>query len=180
MEMHSMTTASQRPVRRRTTAAALKLEILAFLAEALPEGWVCQPLAARDPGPGSARPGSARSGGRAAAADILIISPRGRCHFLFVHAPADRWWDGGPRSVPAEAFTPAEVQLARQLRAAGHRARAVWSARDLARALESWGCRPSRPPRFGESGRLQAPAGTTATAARPTLRLKGWGRRADA
>ncbi|MGF1594783.1 MAG: hypothetical protein ACFCUW_15995 [Kiloniellaceae bacterium] len=173
-----MTTAPQRALRRRTTAAALKLEILAYLAEALPAGWIGQPLAAPDPGPGSGRPAAAG----AAAADILVISPRGRCHFLFVRAPADRWWDGGPRSVPAESFTPAEVHLARQLRAAGHRARAVWSGGDLSRALESWGCRPSRPPRFGKAGFGQAggppvPAGPPA---RPTLRLKCWGRRADA
>lgn len=110
--------------RRRTSAAALKQQILDFLGRALPAGWVAQPL----------------QRGAAAAADILIISPRGRCHFLFVQAPADRWWDGGAHAVPAERFPAAAARLARQLRAAGHRARAVWTARDLARALETWGC----------------------------------------
>ncbi|HEY9538853.1 MAG TPA: hypothetical protein VIS03_14775, partial [Kiloniellaceae bacterium] len=75
---------------RRTTAAALKQQILDFLGDALPAGWVKQPL---------------EQAGAPAAADILIISPRGHCHFLFVRAPADRWWDGGPHSVPAEGMT---------------------------------------------------------------------------
>ena len=152
-------TAGQLSPSRRTTAAALKQQILAFLTEALPAGWTVQPLQ-REPG---------------AAADILILSPRGRCHFLFVRAPADRWWDGGPRSVPAERFSAAEAGLARRLRAAGHRARAVWTAKDLARALQAWGCPLAEPLRLGRDG--EAPPPPRARPARPTLHLTGWGRR---
>jgi len=151
---------------RRTTAAALKQQVLGFLAEALPAGWASQPLHH------TAQGGSAE----AAAADILILSPRGRCHFLFVRAPADRWWDGGARSVPAERFTAAEARLARRLRAAGHRARAIWTAQDLARALQSWGCPLGRPVRFAGAGQAAPPPRTTAP--RATLHLTGWGRRA--
>jgi hypothetical protein len=142
---------------RRTTAAALKQQVLGFLAEALPAGWVSQPLQRE----------------QEAAADILILSPRGRCHFLFVRAPADRWWDGGPHSVAAERFTAAEARLARQLRAAGHRARAIWTAKDLARALQSWGCPLGRPVRFAGGGETAPPP--RAQAARPTLHLASWG-----
>jgi hypothetical protein len=147
---------------RRTTAAALKQQILAYLGDALPEGWLSQPL----------EPGEAN------AADILVISPRGRCHFLFVRAPADRWWDGGPRSVPAERFAAEAMCLAQRLRAAGHRARAVWGAPDLTRALRAWGCVPIRPARFGPRGPERPPS--TAKPTRPVLHLSGWGRRADA
>ena len=155
--------APHRPLQRRTTAAALRQQILDFLGDALPAGWISQPL---------------DQTGRPAAADILIISPRGGCHFLFVRAPADRWWDGGPRSVPAEDFPAAAVCLARRLRAAGHRARAVWSAQDLARALRAWGCAPLRPVRLGVAVPKRQPL--PVKPARPVLHLGGWGRRADA
>ena len=142
---------------RRTTAAALKQQVLAYLDAALPPGWISQPLNRQGPTP---------------AADVLIISPRGRCHFLFVHAPADRWWDGGPHSVPAERFPAAEARLARQLRAAGHRARAIWTAQDLARALTSWGCPHSGPVRLGAEGETAPLSRRGAT--RPRLHLSGW------
>lgn len=143
---------------RRTTAAALKQQILGFLAEALPAGWAVQPL----------------ERAQTAAADILIVSPRGRCHFLFVLAPADRWWDGGPHSVPAEGFSAAEARLARRLRAAGHRARAVWTAKDLDRALRAWACPLAGPVRLGRDPQKDLPP--REKPARPTLHLTGWGR----
>jgi hypothetical protein len=144
---------------RRTTAAALKQQILGFLAKALPAGWTVQPLQRE----------------QEASADILILSPRGRCHFLFVHAPADRWWDGGPHSVAAERFSAAEARLARRLRAAGHRARAIWTAKDLVRALQSWGCPLTEPVRFGAAAESAAPL-PRARLSRPTLHLADWGR----
>jgi hypothetical protein len=150
--------------RRRTTAAALKQQMAAWLEAALPEGWSCQLLAAEG----------------TAVADLLVISPRGRCHFLFVRAPADRWWDGGPRSVAAEPFSESDLRLARRLRAAGHRARAVRSAKDLQRALEAWGC-PARLPRRPVAPVAGSPAGhRSPRPARPTLRLNAWRGRADA
>lgn len=160
-----MPTELTRTPKRRTTAPALKQQILAFLGEALPAGWTSQPL---EPTKG------------APAADILVISPQGRCHFLFVRAPADRWWDGGPRSAPAEAFAAEAVGLARRLRAAGHRARAVWGAADLARALASWGCRPARPVRLGSAPNHLVTATPRPAQPRPVLHLRGWGRQADA
>jgi len=162
-----MQSARLSPVRRRTTAAALKQDVLAFLAAGLPAGWISQPLAA---------------GEGEAAADILIISPRGRCHFLFVYAPADRWWDGGPRSVPAERFPVGALCLARKLRAAGHKARAIWGARDLARALEAWDCPLDRAVRLGTlvPPQRRPAAAQVATPARPRLRLNGPGRQAGA
>lgn len=159
-----MQAATHRALRRRITAAGLKQQMLDFLGEALPAGWVSQPLAADE---------------RPAGADILIISPRGRCHFLFVRAPADRWWDGGPRSVPAERFAPDAVGLARRLRDAGHRARAVWGAKDLAQALRAWNCAPTQPVRLPAPPPARRPPALPATA-RPTLHLNGWGRRDDA
>ena len=157
--------------RRRTTAALLKQQSLAYLAAALPPGWTSQPLSpARRP----------RAKGTAASADILLISPRGRCHFLFGRAPADRWWDGGPRCVPAEKITAGDAELARQLRAAGHKARAVWGERDLLRALRSWGCPLDRSARFAGATRREAgPPLQTACPERPTLHLKAWGARAN-
>ncbi len=173
---------SQRAVahQRRTTAAAVKQRALAFLAEALPRGWMSQPLA-----PGFAQ-GAAAARARACpaasgpAADILVISPRGRCHFLFVRAPADRWWDGGPKSVPAEEIGEREAEMARQLRAAGHRARAIWGERDLLRALRSWGC--PLPPEL-RIERAEVPARPPQRAAprrqRPVLHLGSGGGRLD-
>jgi len=158
-----MPAARHRPIQRRTTAAALKQQILDCLEGALPAGWICQPLV---------------QAGRPAAADILIISPRGRCHFLFVRAPADRWWDGGAHSVPAEGVPTEAVCLTRRLRAAGHRTRAVWGAQDLARALRTWGCAAVRPVRLGAPVCERQPS--PAKPARPVLHLSGWGRRADA
>lgn len=149
---------------RRITAAALKQQILALLAEALPAEWISQPL---DPQGGPS-------------ADILIISPRGRCHFLFVRAPADRWWDGGAHSVPAERLSPEVVGLLRRLRVAGHRARAVWGAADLARALRAWNCRLRRP----VESRLGLPPVASPAARprppRPVLHLNAWRQHADA
>ena len=158
-----MPTARPRAPQRRTTAAALKQQILAYLAEALPPGWTTQPLEA--------------SGGTPAP-DILVLSPGGRCHFLFVRAPADRWWDGGPRSVPAETFAIEAAGLARRLRAAGHRARPIWGAADLARALTAWGCPPPHPVRLERPGAL--PPAVPPRPPRPVLHLRNWGRRADA
>lgn len=151
--------------RRRTTAAALKGAASAFLGEALPAGWVSQVLA----------PG--RTAG--AAGDILVISPRGRCHFLFVRAPADRWWDGAAYSVPAEKITAAEARMARQLRAAGHRARAIRGAEDLARALKAWGCPLTRPVRLSCQELARPPQVAGSTAPRPRLKLPAWRRRGD-
>ncbi|GAB4357149.1 MAG: hypothetical protein Kow00114_08540 [Kiloniellaceae bacterium] len=154
--------------RRRITAGAVKQQTLAYLAAALPAGWISQPLAAD-----AAMP--------AAAGDILIISPRGRCHFLFVRAPADRWWDGGPHRVPAEAFSARDAALARQLRAAGHKARAIWGEKDLARALRAWGCPLQRPVAFAAQRTIPSvPAGAVVKPARPRLHLGGARRAADA
>lgn len=158
-----MPTTRPRAPHRRTTAAALKQQILAFLAEALPAGWTSQPL---EPAGGAPVP------------DILVISPQGRCHFLFVRAPADRWWDGGPRAVPAEPFAVEAAGLARRLRAAGHRARAIWGAADLARALTAWGCQPPHPVRLDRRA-VQAPAAPPRPP-RPILHLRSWRRGANA
>jgi len=158
-----------RPARRRTTAEVLKQQVLDSLAQVLPTGWISQPLA------------SGAAGQGAGAGDILIVSPRGHCHFLFVRAPADRWWDGGPRSVPAEVFSARDAALARQLRAAGHRARAIWNERDLARALRAWGCPLQQPVAFAHNRPKPAPAATPgAKPRRPRLHLSGLGRRTDA
>ncbi|WP_340118013.1 hypothetical protein [Pelagibius sp. 7325] len=162
-----------RPAGRRTTAEALKQQVLAVLAEVLPAGWISQPLAGGEGNPTSA--------GEAGAGDILIISPRGHCHFLFVRAPADRWWDGGPRSVAAEVFSARDAALARQLRAAGHRARAIWNEKDLARALRAWGCPLQRPVALARN--RPQPAAAAARGAKPQrsrLHLGGIGRRTDA
>jgi hypothetical protein len=159
-----------RPARRRVTAEALKQQVLAALAEVLPTGWISQPLASGAGDPAS--PGEA--------GDILIVSPRGHCHFLFVRAPADRWWDGGPRSVPAEVFSAQDAALARQLRAAGHRARAIWTEKDLVRALRAWGCPLQRPVALDRNRSEPAPAAVPgAKPRRPRLHLGAW-RRTDA
>jgi len=162
---------------RRTTAAAVKQRALAFLAEVLPQGWMSQPLA---PGVGCGAPATAQTRRSIApscpAADILVISPRGRCHFLFVRAPADRWWDGGPKSVPAEKIGEREAEMARQLRAAGHRARPIWGERDLLRALRSWGC-PLSPDIRVERAEVSArpPQLATPRRQRPVLHLGNGG-----
>lgn len=150
--------------KRRTTAAALKQQILDFLQEALPAEWISQPLDQK------AEP----------AADILVISPRGRCHFLFVRAPADRWWDGGAHSVPAERLSPEAAGLLRRLRVAGHRARAIWGAADLARALRAWNCLPRRPVVLGIGLPPAAPLAATPRPPRPVLHLSAWRGQADA
>jgi hypothetical protein len=146
------TTQRETPV-RRITAAALKQATVDFLGASLPPGWISQPLPP------------------ASGADILVISPRGRCHFLFVKAPADRWWDGGPRIVPAEPFRAQEARLARRLRAAGHKARAIWGAGDLARAFDSWGCPLARPVRFALGDRPGPARRAAAKPSRATLHL---------
>jgi hypothetical protein len=167
-----------RPARRRVTRAALKQQVLDFLVEALPEGWISQPLASgpvRGPAPGGA-------GGRAAigAGDGLVISPRGRCHFLFLRAPADRWWDGDLRTVPAEAFSAKDAQLARKLRAAGHQTRVIRCDQDLNRALKAWGCPLTRQANFLPAQRATGAMGPACgSSRRPTLRLSSLGRRSD-
>lgn len=166
--------AKHRPERRRTTAAALTQQVLAFLADGLPDGWISQSL----PSQGKAG-GAASAGGPGSAGDILIISPRGRCHFLFVRAPEDRGWDGGPRSVAAETFSEAEAQLAHQLRMAGHKARAIWGEKDLAQALRAWGCPVVRPVTFAprRAGIVSLSARTKAAEpGRATLHLSAWRR----
>ncbi len=172
---------SEHSVQRRTTAASLKHQTLVFLAAALPEGWISQPLSSGKSAQVSGcglkfRPTLAD--GRPLA-DILIISPRGRCHFLFVRAPADRWWDGGPRSVPAEKFTEREIRLARRLRAAGHEARPFWSEKELVRALRAWGCPWNQAVRFGNRRQALVPKAATRPA-KGTLRFGSWRRQADA
>lgn len=155
------------PSRRRVTAASLKQATARFLESALPAGWTSLPLAP--------------AGREQAAADLLVISPRGRCHFLLVRAPADRWWDGGPHSVPAEKLSGAEDGLMRRLRAGGHRARAIRGSRDLARALRSWGCPLDRRVTLeGEAGWPETPPATPSGAARGKLSLAAWRRPADA
>lgn len=176
-----MQTLSERSLQRRTTAASLKVQTLAFLAKALPEGWISQPLSPVGAGqlPAAGKSFQPVTVDGRPAADILIISPRGRCHFLFVRAPADRWWDGGPRSVPAEKFTERETRLARRLRAAGHEARPIWGERELGRALQTWGCPWNRDIQFG--GARQALASKApAKPVKRKLHLGSWRRQADA
>lgn len=142
--------------RRRTTAASLRHQILRYLVSALPDGWISQPLVPGDALADAVPESHERAG------DILLISPRGRCHFLFVRAPADRWWDGGLHQVPAEPFSERDGRLARQLRAAGHKARAIWCQQYLERALRAWGCPLKRPVSFrcaGETSTLPGQAG---------------------
>lgn len=159
--------------RRRTTAAVLKQQAMAFLEEALPQGWISQPLA-----PGVACRGAdvgqaPRQAGRmpCPSADILVISPRGRCHFLLVRAPADRWWDGGPRSVPAEKVGEREAEMLRQLRGAGHKARAIWGEQDLLRALRTWGCPLAQRVRFARGTPSAKPRPALPSQDRPVLHL---------
>lgn len=151
---------------RRTTAAALKQAASAFLSEALPPGWTIQTLV----------PGHAGLPG----VDILVISPRGRCHFLFVRAPAERWWDGGLHCAAAEKITAREARLAQQLRAGGHRAHAIRGAQDLSRALKAWGCPLTRPVRLKCAARPEVPKSAWAKPPRPRLRLAAWRRQGDA
>lgn len=79
-------------------------------------------------------------GGENGKPDVVVISPAGRCHFLFAKAPADRWWDGDLRRVAAEPLTERERTLITRLRKGGNGARAVWSAKEAARVLAQWGC----------------------------------------
>ncbi len=136
---------------RRTTAAAVRHQINAMLGECLPDGWIVQAIAPRSEKPGVAA---------GAQADILVISPRGRCFFLLVKAPADRWWDGDIRRVSAEPLGPQERGLMVRLRQAGHGVRAVWNARAAARALTAWGCPLRQPngPRLSEKGIERQPS----------------------
>ena len=76
-------------------------------------------------------------------------------------------------------MTAGDAELARQLRAAGHKARAVWGERDLLRALRTWGCPLARSARFAGPRRREAPLPAAAYPERPTLHLKAWGGRAD-
>ncbi|WP_299393187.1 hypothetical protein [Pelagibius sp.] len=110
--------------------------------------------------------------GRGRQPDIVLISPAGRCYFLFVKAPHDRWWDGDLRRVDAEKVTEDERSLMITLKRAGNGARAVWSTEDAKRALAAWGCRltPDRQPAQPSAGGRQA-AGPAQSAKRPTLRF---------
>jgi len=114
--------------------------------------------------------GGGSGGGRQP--DIVIISPAGRCYFLFVKAPRDRWWDGDLRRVDAEKVTEDERKLMTTLKRAGNGARAVWSAEDAKRALAAWGCRlaPDRAP--GQTAECGRPAARpTQSTKRPPLRF---------
>lgn len=174
MDRHVMETRGKRPPQRRTTAALLKQQILSYLTTTLPSDWTCQPLSPAPRPRGGTE--SARSG---ASADVLVISPRGRCHFLFIRAPADRWWDGGLRQVAAEEISTRDAQLLRQLRAAGHKARAVREGRDLLRALRSWGCPLTEGAGLGHGRGPRNEAPSAARGGRPTLHLNLGGDRAD-
>lgn len=116
---------------RRTTTAAVHRKIKAMLIECLPAGWTFQAM------PASAGEDDDQA---RAQADFLVISPRGRCSFLFAKAPADRWWDGDLRHVSAQPLTPQEAALIARLKQAGHGARAVWNLKAAVRALAAWGC----------------------------------------
>ena len=120
-----------RAVGRRTTAGALRAQVGRMLVGRLPEGWEYQMI--QESGASAAR-------GERACADILVVSPRGRCHFFFAKAPADRWWDGDVRRVPAEPLTEAERSLIARLKYGGHAVRPVWTVSDAKKALWTWGC----------------------------------------
>lgn len=134
---------------RRTNAAVLRGQVREMLLNRLPAGWHLQVMPAA---------GSVSDVDEKAHPDILVISPAGRCHFLFTKAPEDRWWDGDIRRVPAEPLTAAERTLIGRLKRGGHSARPVWRPKDAARALASWGCKlhpePAEPaePASAQSG----------------------------
>lgn len=120
---------------RRVNAGLLRSLIGRMLKTRLPPGWTHQMISgagARDVGGESGKP------------DVVVISPAGRCHFLFAKAPADRWWDGDLRCVAAEPLTESERALMARLRKGGNRARAVWSTKEAARVLAQWGCGPMK------------------------------------
>lgn len=105
-------------------------------------------------------------------ADIVLISPAGRCYFLFVKAPRDRWWDGDLRRVDAEKVTEDERNLMTTLKRAGNGARAVWSTEDARRALTAWGCRLTSDREPAQTSAVGRPAaGPPQSAKRPTLRF---------
>lgn len=173
MQPRNISSQTALPQRRRTTAMTVKQRALTLLAESLPQDWISQPLSPvpdYPAGKGATPPGPATA--ECPSADILVISPRGRCHFLFVRAPADRWWDGELHSVPAEKISAEDAAMARRLRAAGHKARAIWGERDLWRALRSWGCPVTRPP-GGATGAGMTPSSRAAAPhrSRPVLHL---------
>lgn len=153
----------ERPVRRRTTADLVSSEVSSLLASRLPLGWIHQSIpsaGAMEGGKGKALP------------SIIIISPAGRCYFLFAKAPADRWWDGDLRRVAAEPLTAAESALVTRLKRSGYGARPVWSTKDAVRVLASWGCKLRRM-QATPAGKVCGSAGLARkTAARATLRLR--------
>lgn len=116
---------------RRLNAGLLRSLIGRMLKAQLPPGWIHQMISntgARDVSSENGQP------------DVVVISPAGRCHFLFAKAPADRWWDGGLRRVAAEPLTERERALIARLRKGGNAARAVWSTKEAARVLAQWDC----------------------------------------
>lgn len=148
---------------RRVNAATLRRRLGQMLADRLPDAWDHQMMPAQ---------GGDRGNGARAQADFLIISPGGRCHFLFAKAPEDRWWDGDLRRVAAEAPTAAERDLISRLKRAGHAARPVWSIRDAVRALTSWGCRLRPPTAMPREGTLPGDRAGEPGAARRVLTLR--------
>ncbi len=124
--------AKARVAGRRLNACLLRSLIGRMLKNGLPQGWTHQMIASAD------AYGTAQENEQP---DIVIISPSGRCHFLFAKAPADRWWDGDIHRVAAEALSEGERRLIARLRQGGNRARAVWSCEEVVRTLAQWGCR---------------------------------------
>lgn len=149
---------------RRVNAATLRRRLSQMLADRLPADWDHQVMPVGDAGRGE---------GAKAKADVLVISPGGKCHFLFAKAPEDRWWDGDLRRVAAETLTPAERQLILRLKRAGHAARPVWRIRDAVRALTNWGCRLRPPVTMQHEASLPGHRGKTPGDGRRVLTL-GW------
>ncbi|NIA70234.1 hypothetical protein HBA54_16630 [Pelagibius litoralis] len=137
---------------RRVNAELLRSQIGSLLKGRLPDGWIHQAIT---PGMPLGQADEKEH------PDIIVISPAGRCYFLFTKAPADRWWDGDLRRVSAEALTVGESALMTRLKRGGYGVRAVWSIKDVERALANWGCTLRRGPaglsreaaRVGEAGR---------------------------
>ena len=156
---------------RRRTAAALRRQIDEVLRSRLPEGWSHQMMPASVP---------AGESGAAPKPDVLVISPSGRCHFLFAKAPEDRWWDGDIRRVPAEPVTATERALIGRLRRAGHAVRAVWHRKEVLRLLANWGCRLQPDPASARCERKASGAAGRAKPMRPKLILNLRGEKTNA
>lgn len=133
-----------------------------MLLNRLPAGWHLQVMPVA---------GSVGDVDEKAQPDILVISPAGRCHFLFAKAPEDRWWDGDIRRVPAEPLTAAERTLIGRLKRGGHAARPVWQTKDAARALAGWGCKLHPEPAGPASDQSGAGAARCINPARARLSL---------